>query len=439
MFNVLDSQNSLKRRVALAILTLTTIGATIAAILHRLQPAPHLIDLIASVFLAIASLSLLSYLYFNPESLRLVVRIALFVTIFFLVLPSWLFTFQAFSSPHFSLAGSLPPITSALFLLTMIMLIFLRPQRLLYTAIAAWVAIAAPILIYLILHPVEMLTARGMDLLISLGPAMGVQIVLIFFYNRLQNIIDRLYAERLQYYSQIIERQSIRQQAIEQAFTQIHNGPLQTLAVLLREVQKEQTIPNSELLQRLTELNTEIRSVGQNLRTDDDPAHPLATSSSLEPTISESVLRLGEGTCINLTSPLHQLFHEVYVLTLKRNLPYFQTIQIKVRNFTPIDDFPFTLELKRDLCLWLEEALCNVGKHAEGVTRIVVIGEQLNSCYILKVEDNGVGLQTAEENLKDQQGTQLGYALAEKLGGRFQRSPLPKGGVRCELCWSIKR
>ncbi len=50
MFNVLDSQNSLKRRVALAILTLTTIGATIASVLHRLQPALHLIDLFASVF-----------------------------------------------------------------------------------------------------------------------------------------------------------------------------------------------------------------------------------------------------------------------------------------------------------------------------------------------------------------------------------------------------
>jgi anti-sigma regulatory factor (Ser/Thr protein kinase) len=437
MFNVLDSQNILKRRVALAILSLTTIGATIAAILHRFQTAPHLIDLFASTFLAIASLFLLIYLYFKPESLRQVAHLALFVTIVFLVLPSWLFTLQAFSLKDFTLVGSLPPITSALFLLTTIMLIFLRPQRLLYVAIAAWVAIASPIVIYLVLHPVEMLTARGMDLLISLGPAMGVQIVLIFFYNRLQNIIDRLYAERLQYYSQIIERQSIRQQAIEQAFSQIHNGPLQTLALLLREVQKEQTIPNSELLQRLIELNTEIRSVGQNLKTDGDPDKSLIDSASLEPTISESVLRLGEGTCINLTDPLHQLFHEVYVLTLKRNLPYFQTIQVKVRNFAPLENFPFTLELKRDLCLWLEEALCNVGKHAEGVTRIIVIGEQINNCYILKIEDNGNGLKTSEGELKEQQGTQLCYALAEKLGGRFQRSPLPKGGVCCELCWSI--
>ncbi len=83
--------------------------------------------------------------------------------------------------------------------------------------------------------------------------------------------------------------------------------------------------------------------------------------------------------------------------------------------------------------------MCNVGKHAEGVTRIVVTEEQLNSCYILKVEDNGIGFKTSEENLPDQQGTRFGYDLAEKLGGRFQRSPLPKGGVRCELCWSIKR
>jgi hypothetical protein len=39
-------------------------------------------------------------------------------------------------------------------------------------------------------------------------------------------MVERLYTERLQYYAQIVERQAIRQQAMEQAFTQIHNGAL---------------------------------------------------------------------------------------------------------------------------------------------------------------------------------------------------------------------
>ena len=126
MSTVLEPQNLLKRQVALAILSLTAIGATIAAILHRLQPAPYLIDLIAPLLFAIVSLLLLIRLYKKPESLPQVTYLGLLQTLFFLVLPSWFFTLQAFVSSSTTLVGSLPPITSGLFLLTTILLIFLR-------------------------------------------------------------------------------------------------------------------------------------------------------------------------------------------------------------------------------------------------------------------------------------------------------------------------
>ncbi|GET42256.1 hypothetical protein [Microseira wollei] len=421
-----DPQNILKRRVVLAILSLTTMGATIATFLHRLQPNPHIVDLIAPTLLAIASFILLIRLYKKPESLQQVTHLALLGAVMFIVVPSWLFTIEAIASSDTTLVGSLPPLTSALFVLTMMMLISLRPQRLLIAIIVTWIAIAAPILTYLILHPPELLTSRGLDLFISLGPAMGIQIVLILFYNRLQDMVDRLYTERLQYYAQIVERQAIRQQAIEQAFTQIHNGPLQTLALLLRDVQREQ-MPSQQLFQRLEELNLEIRAVGRSLT---DEVYP----DTLETATSEQTLRLGEGTCIDLNRPLHNLLHEVYALTLKRNLPYFKTIQVKVRNFAPLEQSTLTLEMKRDLCLWLEEALCNVGKHAEGTTRIVVTGQHHEGQYILKVQDNGAGLKPGEE----QQGTKQGKVLAKRLGGQFRRESLPKGGVICELSWVVE-
>jgi len=313
-------------------------------------------------------------------------------------------------------------------------LIFLRPQQLLGTAAIAWFATAAPILTYLFLHPAELNTPRGLDLVISLGPATGVQIAFTLFYARLQSIVDRLYTERLQYYSKVIERQSIRQQAMEQAFTQIHNGPLQTLALLLRDVQQEQ-VTSPQLLQRLGELNAEIRLVGRSLTeegyVENKPAMEL---EFLEPT-NEHILRLGEGTCIELDRPLHNLLHEVYALTLKRNLPYFSTIQVKVRNFAPLIHPYLTLEMKRDLCLWLEEALCNVGKHAQGVTRIVVTGQQRKEDYVLTVKDNGSGFKLGQE----QQGTNQCNLLAQRLGGQFRRESLPKGGTICELSWPIRR
>src|SRR5919202_4847681 len=424
----------LKRRVVLAMLSLATIGATIATFLHRLQPHPRTIYLITPPLLAIACLILLIRLYTKPESLQQVINLALLAGVLFVVVPSWLYILQAIVSPDTTLVGSLPPVTPALFMLTMVMLIALRRrQQLVIATLIAWMAIAAPILTYLLLHPPELRTSRGLDLFISLGPTMGIQILLILFYNRVQDIVEGLYTERLQYYAQIVERQAIRQQAMEQAFTQIHNGPLQTLALLLRDVQLE-TTPSQQLFQRLNDLNAEIRAVGRSLT---DEAYPLSKSAdalfTLNTATLEQTLRLGEGTYLDLNRPLHNLLYEVYALTLKRNLPYFQTIQVKVRNFAPLEQSTLTLEMKRDLCLWLEEALCNVGKHAQGTTRIVVTGQHHQGQYVLKVQDNGPGLKAGQG-----QGTKQCNLLAQRLGGQFRRESLPKGGVICELSWFVE-
>jgi nitrate/nitrite-specific signal transduction histidine kinase len=90
--------------------------------------------------------------------------------------------------------------------------------------------------------------------------------------------------------------------------------------------------------------------------------------------------------------------------------------------------------MKRDLCLWLEEALCNVGKHAQGTTRIVVTGQHHEGQYVLKVQDNGAGLKPGQ----GQQGTKHCNLLAQRLGGQFRRESLPKGGVICELSWLVE-
>lgn len=416
---LLDSQNALKRRVMLAVLSLNMFGAIIATILHRLEPHPSPLNLIAPPLLVICSLALLIRLYIAPQSLQQVMHVGFFLAVLLMIIPSWFFTLQAFLSPEMPLVGSLPPLISGLFLILMLMMIMLRPRRLIGAAILTWGAIALPILTYFIFHPVELTTLRGLDLAIALGPAMGVQIVLILFFNRLQDLVDRLYRERLQYYEQIIERQSIRQRAMEHAVTQIHNGPLQTLALLMRDVQKGRS---TDLLQRLDALNAEIRAVG----------HSLTDPSEVETT--EHILRLGEGTQIDLNHPLHHLFHEVYAVTLKRQLPHFKTIQVKVRNFAPLESSMLTLDLKRDLCLWLEEALCNVGKHAQGVTRLTVTGQQCEDHYVLQVQDNGVGLDPALNPPETKSCT----LLAQRLEGAFQRTTLPKGGVLCKLSWACR-
>ena len=433
MSAILDPRSELKRRVILAVLMLMFVSATIATIIHRLGPNAYQLHRISPPLSAITSLILLIRLYTKPESLQQVINLGILQGVMFIVMPCWFFSVKAFTSSNITLVDNLPPISSISLMLMTFMLITLRPQRLLKATILVWIGVAGPIVTYLIFHREELYSLRGLDLFMSFGPVMGVQTILIFLHNRLQLMVESLYTERLQYYAQIIERQSIRQKALEQAFTQIHNGPLQTLALLQRDVQTEQISP-TEFLQRLNSLNSEIRAVGHSLT---DESNTVSKSVSSPETLAsatfENCLRLGEGTSIDLNLPLHNLLHEVYSLTLKRNMTYFQTIGVKVRNFAPITQPSLTLEMKRDLCLWLEEALCNVGKHARGVTRIVVTGEERGDNYILKVQDNGCGLKPG----KEQQGTKHSHLLAKRLGGKFRRESLPKGGVICELSWKV--
>ena len=137
---------------------------------------------------------------------------------------------------------------------------------------------------------------------------------------------------------------------------------------------------------------------------------------------------------MDLSLPLHNLLYDVYATTIKRKLPNFETIRVKVRNFVPLENVALTYELKGEICLWLEEALCNVGKHAQGVTRIKVTGTYHEGAYTLQVKDNGVGLKPSQ----GKQGTKQSNLLAERLGGKFRRESLPKGGVICELSWPIE-
>lgn len=429
---VLDPHQALKRKAGLVMLCTCAIGASIAALIHYQQPHAYLIDKIAAPLVSIGCVLSFIQLYRKPESLNQLSAIIPLLMALLFVIPSWLFTFKAFVSPSDALIENYPPLTAPLFLWTTVTLIFIKPQHLLKIVSVGWLAGATPILVYLFLHPAELKAPRGLDLFISLGPAMLVQIAMVLFYSQLQVLVDRLYAERLQYYSKVIEEQAIRSSAMEQAYTQFHNGPLQSLAILLRDIQQDR-VPCPEVCQRLAQLNAEIRDVGQSLTKSTQAAESTINFMTPPEAIAVSTLRLGSGTCLDLSLPLHNLLYEVYAATLKRNLPHFQTIRVKVRNFDPLENIALTCDRKRDICLWLEEALCNVGKHALGATRIQVTGTHEEGQYILKVKDNGAGLNPSQEH----HGTKQSNRLARRLGGTFRRESLPQGGTICELSWPV--
>ncbi|MEO0838800.1 MAG: CHASE2 domain-containing protein [Cyanobacteria bacterium J06643_5] len=215
--------------------------------------------------------------------------------------------------------------------------------------------------------------------------------------------------------SQIEERQN----TIAYTFDVIHNGPLQTLAYGLRHM-RAKDVPYEKLISQFEKLNHEIRELSEFLK--------------LEALGEKEVLRLGSGFILDLNRPLHDLLYEVYSSTLERkDFECFHTLKVKIRNFDPIDDRYLTRELKRDICLFLEEAICNVGKHAKGVKRIQASGEYSGNKYHLWVKDNGCGIKSKHEN----KGTKNCRTLANKLKGNFRRESLSPKGTICELTWTV--
>ena len=223
-----------------------------------------------------------------------------------------------------------------------------------------------------------------------------------------------------------------RQFAIEQTFNAIHSGPLQTLVGILRTAQEQD--PPPPFLPDLQRLSQELREVYGSVQRD--------------AIADEPHLRMGSAIELALQAPLHELLYKVYSNTLEQELPYLQTIKFKIVQFDPLNTSHLRLEHKGGLCRFLEEALCNVGKHAIAATRLTVICTQEGDRQVIRVVDNGKRkLSDAESAIQDLNtniqpsglGTQLANNLAKQLGGTFRRYQNEPRGTVCELTWSAKQ
>ncbi|MEG4584157.1 CHASE2 domain-containing protein [Microcoleus sp. MOSTC5] len=255
----------------------------------------------------------------------------------------------------------------------------------------------------------------------------GAGLMAAFFYRHEQELRLRL---------------EERQFAIEQTFNAIHSGPLQTLVGILRTAQGEAT--PSPFLPELQRLNEELRAVYGSVQRD--------------AIADEPHLRMGSAIELALQAPLHELLYNIYCNTLEQELPHLTTIEVRIVQFDPLNTSHLRLEHKRGLCRFLEEALCNVGKHAIEATRLTVICTQEGDRQVIRVTDNGgenpsdaEALSSGETNwdrettqyLNSQLqpsglGTQLANNLARQLGGTFRRYPNVPRGTVCELTWSAR-
>ena len=415
-----------KRQLALLTLLLTFLVASSSHI-NSWYRGDRFIYLIGTGIVVIVSFVYLVLLYKKRIRTDSFMFHYLAITRLIVILTTVINIFVAHNS-GLTLVKIYPSVTIFSFLWMTVVVIFVPYQKLISFLICGSMPLSIPIILYLLLHPDELKTIRGFDLFIAHGIVTPIYVFVSLFYASLQQNFKQLTEERLNYYSKIITTQNIRQAAIKETFTSLHNGPLQSLALLSREIKSER-LSVDKITDRLDELNTEIRRTGRSLT---ETIADLSDESN--PSIRKETLQLGSGVTIDLYSPLHCILHEIYGATITRPLPYFNSIKVKIRSFDSIDSGYLSLEQKREIGFWLEEALCNVGKYAKEVTRLVVTGCYCNGRYILTVEDNGQGLQ---QNQRSGQGTAQSLALASKLGGEFTRESITTGGVKCQLAWPL--
>ncbi|MFP5269404.1 CHASE2 domain-containing protein [Coleofasciculus sp.] len=217
----------------------------------------------------------------------------------------------------------------------------------------------------------------------------------------------------------------VRQRTIEQTFNRIHNQPMQTLAYVIKQVQ-DQDLSSEMMVVKLQQVKAEIWDVCEYLKWEALSQYKLSKNKTLQ---------LSNDLIFDLEFPIHELFYTVSRHTLERDLPEFKTLKIKVLEFAAIAEEDFNFEQKRGLCEFIEEGLCNVGKHAVGVTRLKVIGKIQDGWYSLSIQDNGVGIRSLAEG----HGTKQCKRLAKQLAGEFKRESISGQGTLCELTWRLAR
>jgi CHASE2 domain-containing sensor protein len=243
--------------------------------------------------------------------------------------------------------------------------------------------------------------------------------LLVLLINGFGLTASLFYRDRQDLKSQI----QVQQHMIRYMSATIHNRPIQTLKKILRNIQ-DQELNTDNLIAELKLLNNELYDVGELIEK--------------ETIIDGNSIHVGDSE-IDLQCSLKEILEQVYINTIALELPCYVSIKFKIVKFENMNSKNLTVEQKRSLCRFLEEALINVGKYAQGATRLKVTCIQEANTNIIRVEDNGVGLDSNSNMTKTGGGTKQAQDLAKQLNGNFRRYPGLKKGTICQLTWSINQ
>lgn len=201
------------RKLTFTLLLVSILGFGIDSVIHRLDPTPRPLDLILPPVNCLIYLGLLVYYVQHPAAQKRVFKIWLLTALSTLVFSAWYFTLKVMLSDQLKLSEELPPLAPALIMLHATTSIFAQPREALKVGLISWLLIALPVLGYLVFHPDDLLTPRGIELFIMFGPAMIFSVVFLEF-NKLIN-------QRIAFLNQ--ERATMEALAIRDPLTHAYN------------------------------------------------------------------------------------------------------------------------------------------------------------------------------------------------------------------------
>jgi diguanylate cyclase (GGDEF)-like protein len=191
-----NPMDALKRQAIRLMLGVMGAGGVLTTVLHGMNPQTPPISRVIPPLTVIVCVSLLIYLSKYPQSSQRIIHILLAWSFAIIVIPEYFSLLIALSDPSQQLVDILPPIVPGIFLLTSCMIVFLNPRSFLRVTLSLWAIMAGPLVLYLLGHPKELVSPRGLDLMVALLPAMGMNIGLISLYSRLQDTVRQFDHER---------------------------------------------------------------------------------------------------------------------------------------------------------------------------------------------------------------------------------------------------
>ncbi|MCP5475304.1 MAG: GGDEF domain-containing protein [Rhodanobacteraceae bacterium] len=176
---VLGPRQRFVARMAVFVLALAASGGGLAWFTHGLSHTRYPPDLVIPPTGTLVTLAVLIVILLRPHLARRAMLVYAQLMIGLLAVSAAWFLHAALEPGSRPLVEMLPPVSPMLVALLAITTVFFQPATALRLGLGAWLLVALPLLIYMIAHPDERESARGLELMMMLGPLSLLMAIMI--------------------------------------------------------------------------------------------------------------------------------------------------------------------------------------------------------------------------------------------------------------------